>query len=272
MGGADDWPTSETDVARPFAAWMRTMEWDVYPEVQLRLSGRADMVGVRSYGSQELYHAVEVKRRFGMKVLNQAISHTAAVHYSSIVVPQMRSSSYKTRAASTVLRYWGIGLYQIERAEARSYGGTNRRGVIHLEDEECSHTEAEREEGWCSDDCHKGYRIRELEPPNLHRIKQSLIDRYVNVTERHKNAVPGNADADYWTPWRETCHRVEEFVRENPDCTTDELVEGIDHHYANNSSAKSSIVQWIRRGKIHVGIEKRGGRLHFFYPPEEDES
>lgn len=269
------WPESETDVARPFAAWMRSMDYEVFPEVRLRLSGRADIVGRRQFKRQTLYHAVEVKRSFGWSVLNQAIAHTAAVHYASIVVPKMKNSAYNSRAASTVLRHWGVGLYVIERSYADSYGGGKKRGVIRLEGESCAHTEAERGQGhcnWGADEpggCEYGYRVKEVEKPKKHRIKQHFIDRYVNLTERHKGAVPGNADSDYWTPWRETCHRVEKFVGENPGCTTTELIEGIEHHYRNDSSARSSIPQWIRAGKIDVDIRKEGGRL-YFYPPDSE--
>lgn len=71
------------------------------------------------------------------------------------------------------------------------------------------------------------------------------------------------------SPWRRTCKRAADLVRDRPGVSLKNLVESIDHHYANTSSARANISYWARAGKID-GVEcRREGRFLRLYPGAE---
>jgi len=85
--------------------------------------------------------------------------------------------------------------------------------------------------------------------------------------------VAGSAAGQYFTPFRETCHRLRLAVEKSPGLTIGEAVGRISHHYTSDKVARSSLLKWIRTGRV-AGIEARkNGRACGLYavPPTSPE-
>ena len=54
---------------------------------------------------------------------------------------------------------------------------------------------------------------------------------------------------------------AEFFVRRNPGCTLKQMIEGIEHHYSSNQSARGSMAQYIKSGVIK-NIELKNNKLY----------
>lgn len=92
-------------------------------------------------------------------------------------------------------------------------------------------------------------------PPRLCRkVARPIRDL---LCEAHKTMAPaGSARGGYVTPFALTCRAVQDFVVVNPGCTMRELVDGIDHHYMRDSTARSCLNRWLGTAKI-PDVERR---------------
>lgn len=92
------------------------------------------------------------------------------------------------------------------------------------------------------------------------------------LCEELKNFAPaGNSWGARYTPYQQTCERLREYVAKNPGASLKAVMDALKgkHHYANDSSARGSIVKWVDLGKIKgVRIERIGRAVHF-HPAEK---
>ena len=92
------------------------------------------------------------------------------------------------------------------------------------------------------------------------------------LCDAHKTmAEAGSARGGYHTPFAATCRATGEFVSKHPGCTIRELVDGIEHHYGCDATARSCLRNWIGTDKI-PGVEQRheGGKWRMFPDGKED--
>jgi hypothetical protein len=77
--------------------------------------------------------------------------------------------------------------------------------------------------------------------------------------------VAGSACGQYFTPFRETCHRLRLAVEKTPGLSIGDAVGRISHHYTSDKVARSSLMQWLRKGRI-AGLEvrKNGRRCELY--------
>lgn len=66
----------------------------------------------------------------------------------------------------------------------------------------------------------------------------------------------GNAESRFYTPFRHTCDSARAALLAAPGLCVRELVGRIAHHYTSDKVARSSLLKWIRIGKV-PGIEAR---------------
>ena len=106
--------------------------------------------------------------------------------------------------------------------------------------------------------------VKELSAPRLQRrVVRSVCDF---VRPEHKtHAKAGSAKGGYWTAFKQTCSRAVRFVTAHPGCTVGELVKGIDHHYANASSARGALAGRIMDGTVK-GIRADTGHPRRLWP------
>ncbi len=105
--------------------------------------------------------------------------------------------------------------------------------------------------------------------PKLHRKSRTnwITDK---LTEEHKTFAEAGTSGQHYTPYRRTCRELKAYVGRYPGCNLKELIEGVNHHYASMTSAKSSISKWVQMGEI-PGIRcEREGKLLRFYPTKAE--
>jgi len=106
-------------------------------------------------------------------------------------------------------------------------------------------------------------------PPPINREIFMIDYMRRGLIPQRKSSIAGNANHDYYTPWRETCERLAKVVKANPGISMkDAVTELKHHHYCSDATAIASLRQWLRAGKLK-GIEGRieAGKLKL-YPSE----
>lgn len=73
------------------------------------------------------------------------------------------------------------------------------------------------------------------------------------LSDEHKKYKPGTQH-EYYTPYRGTIDRVMEFVRDHQGCTIKNLVDGINHHYASDTTARAALLTALQRWEFKKGI------------------
>ena len=186
----------------------------------------ADIVATQG----NLIWIIECKLSMSLELIGQAFEWKREAHFVSVAVPKQKQR-YPTKArriGKVILRHYGIGLLEIRNINA------------DINDH--------------------------LISPKLNRkayvnwVKNSLC-------EKQKYWAPaGSCNGGYWTPYKETCRGIVRIVNKNPGIFLKDLIDSLDHHYANDKSAKASIRHWIGIGAIKGVRYEKDGRFLRFYP------
>lgn len=173
---------------------------------------------------------VETKLTMSLDLIEQAYERVRYAHLVSVAIPYSKQSRHFARR---LLAAQGIGLLQISQVG-----------------------------GW---DFH---RIN-WEPPLLHRKADTSWTK--NLCEEQKTcSQAGSKAGGYWTRFRATCRAAARYVSEHPGCTARELIDGIDHHYYSDSTARSSLIKRIEQGLVAGVMLKRDGKRWRIYPKEAE--
>jgi hypothetical protein len=108
-----------------------------------------------------------------------------------------------------------------------------------------------------------GLGVREEARPELNR-KAGVDWLRGRLRPEHKTfAEAGNAQGKAWTPFQATCRALQELAASNKNLMLKAAIDQIDHHYASNSSARSSLKKWIDKGVVPgIALERRGRGLY----------
>lgn len=160
--------------------------------------------------SEKTFTAIEVKTTFNFKVLEQAIENSHHFNYSYIAVPAFIDWNIQGKLCED----YGLGLlfYYGKR------GYNDVREVIHPK-------------------------------LNRHVKKDDLIKR---LHECNKRSLPGSKSGDTTkiTAFGVTVDNAVRYVERHPECSIKEMVEGIDHHYHSDMTARRNLYTWILRGVV----------------------
>lgn len=170
----------------------------------------ADIVARRG----RILWAIETKLSFGVAVVEQAARWRHFAHYASAAVPHVANR----RGRSVLLGYCrleGIGILEIRNPEFESY----------LQP------------------------VNEYRPPRLERRIVARIERHLH-DEQKTFAPAGNAGGQRFSPFKATCKALADHVRRHPGGSMRQAVDAISHHYSTSATAKSALMQWIRRGAV----------------------
>lgn len=89
--------------------------------------------------------------------------------------------------------------------------------------------------------------------PRMHRnCKRKFVLNSLN--DAQKSSIAGSKGGGYWTPFKETCRKVVEIVKQNEGIYYKEMINKLDHHYRTDQTANSCLRNWIGTNKI-PGIE-----------------
>lgn len=159
---------------------------------------------------------IEVKRSLSLSVMAQATARRREAHLVSVAVPSARWSDGR-HYAMRVLRADGIGTILADTNGAKEYFAPALNRSAH------------------------GAAVE---------LRNTLCD------EQKTFSRAGAANGRYWSPFTRTCGAVLELVKAEPGLSLKELMTRIEHHYASEASARSSMSHWIQAGKV-PGVEAR---------------
>jgi len=205
-----EWPQNEADLARPVVAWLQSLRWEVYQEVEVGMGGKiADIVAVQG----PLVWIIECKKSLSLAVLEQAHEWMGHAHYRAVAVPRTTRKVAGRNLAKKFLRDLGIGLLKSSHGGVESVSEVvkpklNRRPV---------------------------------------RLKTTL--EHLHEAQKTW-AEAGNSGGERWTPFKQTVENFKKFIEENPSCTMKEAIDNIDTHYSTPGEARASLFVWMRDGII----------------------
>lgn len=217
---------NEKELGRAVVEFLRAEGWKVYPEIY-----DIDIVATKEDPNSEdnlKVIGIECKKRFNLTVLRQACDKSRLVDemYVAVSPSGNRNDSFGCMLAAKL----GIGVYYV-----------HKKDDYH---------------------CEILYRIIEkVEAENQPR-KSNICRLLDPISENFAEA--GQAGGKQWTLFKQTSHKLVEYVKENPGKKLREIIANIEHHYLTNSSAYSSLSRMIRNGVIK-DVEFRG---KFLWPKD----
>lgn len=250
----------ETDVAAAVVAWLSDMGWDVYQEVSLGNGGRTVDLVARSGA---ILWAIECKVSLGLAVLEQAHDLLPYAHLVSVAVRQRTRREGNWRFASEAMAAQGIGMFTVEQRFAAGAGG----GYVWEASREIPprlRRTVGRITTWGARNTY-----RRLLPKEQRKTAEYPYLRDMLVDEQRTYAEAGNAHSSHWSPWRRTCDQVRNHVERNPGCSPSDCLAAVQHHYNADSTARTSMILWVRKDKVPGVKERRDGRLLRWWPKEE---
>lgn len=225
---------NEEDLGAVIVEWLRDNKWDVYQEVEPHRNGSvADIVAVQG----PLVWIIELKLSASWELLHQALQWKGWANFVSVAVPTTGGKEHSA-IFEMFCRQNGIGVIQA------------------------------RKSWWYGEkDGAEKYKVEEEILPQLDR-KAIFRDRVKNaLTDRHKTfSRAGNAKGLRFTPFKATCEEVLRRVKEKPGLTMKELMDGLKHHYHQDTTARACLAKWARRGVIEGVRVEREGKVLRFYP------
>jgi len=245
----------ETDVAAATVAWLADMGWEVYQEVSLGNGGRTVDLVARSGA---ILWAIECKVSLGLAVLEQAHDLLPYAHLVSVAVRDRHGEGWCF--ARDAMAAQGIGLFTVAQRFAAGEGG----GYVW----EASREFPPRIRRTVGRIVRWGARntYRKLLPKDQRKTSEYPYLRDLLVDEQRTYAAAGNAHSSHWSPWRRTCDQVRNHVERNPGCSPGDCLAAVQHHYNADSTARTNMILWVRKGKVPGVVERHDGRLLQWWP------
>jgi hypothetical protein len=223
---------SEETLAAAVVEWLRSQHWDVWQEVSVPFAGQYPTVDIMARNGKALW-AVECKMSRSLSVLDQSIWWSSFVNFVSVAVPPVTRrpgcNPKESRAWSHVMGYYGFGEFVV--------------GSLGVD---------------------------ETQHPHLHRNKwrpslQAIHEMLDSMPQNYGKA--GAKETPRWSPFANTRDGLMKIVADQPGISFTEALTKLEHHYASDATARSSIRKWIGVGSIKVDIRRDGRKLLLFPQP-----
>jgi len=201
--------------------WLTQQGWEVYKEVQIGRSNFAinDIVAVRDWKKTKLIWTIEGKMSLGHKVVEQAFQARRHSHFVSVATPNF----IENLVLDKFCKVFGVGRIAVKPDVDKTFSYTNYM------------------EGSSKNPVHQ------LIQPYLHRKADTKALLKVLHPEM-KKSVAGSKDGGYVTPFSLTILRVKEFLKNKEPQPMKAIIDGIDHHYRTDTTARASIARAINCG------------------------
>ena len=249
-------PMRETDLAARVVAWLRDRGLTVYQEVKVAYG---DCVADLVVDVNGRAWVIEVKRSLGLTVIRQAANWTRRVPRVSVAVPEtapqpdgLRGPSADRRFAYQLCKDRGIGIIEVPAPTASD--------LSHL-----SHLSAD-DAAAITHHCYE-YPIKEPVEPRFRRLPKHVHNALDDCTEAHQHFCPaGSARGGYITEYRSTMDRIEQFLCKHGPATARQIVGDVQHHWANDTTARSCVLKNIQTVEEPKGWIRsvRGGKAWTF--------
>jgi hypothetical protein len=210
---------SEQQVAEIVVAWLEAAGADVYQEVEVS-GGVADIVARQ----QAEIWIVEVKTSLSLALIAQGMERRRLAHRVFIAAPYTKNQ----RDVMPLLSELGIGLLEVRVGDP----------------------------GWETQRYAFEPKVRAV--VDSRRWNRRPVELAKRLRPEHKTHAKAGAigAGGRWTPFRDTCEQLARMVRREPGITLKAAIDGIAHHYASKSSARTHLAQLIGKGVV-AGVEIR---------------
>ncbi len=235
----------EKDLAAPATRFLQELGFEVFHEVAPWGGGarRADIVGLKKTpNGATLVYVIELKVALGTAVLDQAMDWVGRVNWVSVGTPSSRG----TAVSRHILRHFGIGHLQLSLTEYDRNAGLD-----------CSVAEV---------------------PRFVRKADQARVVAAACVPETAAAGAvlaAGSNGGGFSTPFNRTIRQLRDVVEKHERINGEPVlfktaVSSIQHHYRKDSTANSTLAQWMRTGSIK-GLRPViiGGKLHVTAKPDE---
>ena len=202
---------SETELAADIVAYFQDLQYEVYQEVKC-YDSVADIVAVLR-GKPDLYHIVEVKKSLTFQVIAQAVHWRFNSHYVSVAIPKEKGR-WDRPSKGRGLAYRVLEWQGVGCLVAGTSKGAAQAAVR----------------------------------PVLNR--QARTDQLTLHEAQKTFAAAGNAEGKFWSPYKGTCDAILRLLTRTGPLPVSEVIRQIEHHYASDANARSSLMKWAQMGKI----------------------
>lgn len=204
------WPESEKDLCAVVVRHFQAKGWTVFQEVAMGGAGGLDILCRRG----PVLYAIECKRVFSDKLIEQAMHWRRYAHFVSVAVPG-NISWFK----AGVCEKFGIGVLQAESQQ--TYYGLHDSVVEYRR------------------------------PPFRRRVAPGLRD-HLERFHIEGRCEAGQAAGSRATPFRSTCEKLLALVEKSGKRGIGlyEAVDRIDHHWSKPRTAYASVRGYIEKGII----------------------
>lgn len=198
---------AETEYAAVVVERLMTQGWEVYQEVPVTLSDRADIVAVNRTG--RIIWIVEVKTTFNYRLMWQARRWLEErADYVSVALPEPRKRTKERESMIEESKKRGIGILYVDLT-ARN--------------------------------CREILRPLKQEITPYYGAKH---DRLFDLPEEFKTFCPAGSKGGYLTAYKVTCLNLVAYAKEHPGVPLREAVKNVSHHYCSDNGAVGTISKW----------------------------
>lgn len=169
---------------------------------------------------------IECKKSLSLAVLGQAYEWQHDNRFVSVAVFKAKARDSGRDFARTLCRHFGLGLFEIDKY---------------------------------------GYAAEIIHPQDRRRRTTAIGDILQSCRKEHLTWCEAGSQNGAFTAFKNTLVNVRTFLANNGPSTVKTIVENIEHHYRNASSARSSLLKWLPEPKVCPGIGiERGKELRFY--------
>lgn len=105
--------------------------------------------------------------------------------------------------------------------------------------------------------------VKQIVNPRMNRHRSNHLDD-LNDAQKFSGAA-GNAKSEYWTPFRQTCSAIREYLKAHDGATLKDTMAAVRHHYQSAATARGSIRKWVDLGKVPgVRSELEDRQIHLY--------
>ena len=220
---------AEAILASKVVAWLRDQHWDVWQEVSVPWAGQYPTCDIMARNDNAIW-VVECKMSRSLALLDQAIWWSSFVDFVSVAVPavQVRPGCHlkESRAWNHIIRDYGIGKLVVDNFSVSNETAPNRHR-------------------------NKGRPSMNV----MHEVLDQMPQNY---------GTAGAKETPRWSPFAVTRDKLMQIVTAEPGISFRDALAKLDHHYASDATARSSIRKWIGVGSIKLNLRRDGRRLLLF--------
>jgi hypothetical protein len=228
---------SEAEFGKQIVEILHIFGFETWQEVYLGASGlgRPCVDIIAKYN--KMYFAFELKLHLNDEVLIQAVRNKNYVDYTFVLVPSKEKALRFSSVKKHYVKSFGLGVYSIDLLTFRH---SLENALKQCTPQEVFSKKLYKLKGYIC------YNIaKRITRKNKKRKKgKLLIETY--LFEEQKDCVAGSKEENRTTPFKRSCFKIEEFLKECPTSSKKEVWKALEKqlHWKNYNSMCASFRAW----------------------------